>query len=74
MTRRTEGLYRRCLDRINQRCQGVLGRLPQPVSVRSDYEVAILAALAACYPTATARGCYFHSGNVSGKVLHVLQI
>ena len=65
MTARIEALYQLCITRVIDVCRDRLGRTPQPRVAISDFELAILRALAICFPTAYVRGCYYHFGTVS---------
>ena len=65
MTNKVQGLYELCIRKVLDRMRELLGRVPEPLRLVSDYELAILNALTSCFPTGRTRGCYFHSGNVS---------
>lgn len=64
MTRKTQALYEVALRKVLEVCLQQTGRIPTPARLISDYELAILQALANVFPTGRARGCYFHSGQV----------
>lgn len=64
MTSRSQVLYEACLRRVLEVCQQQTGRIPRPSLLVSDYELAILQAMASTFPTGQARGCYYHSGTV----------
>lgn len=65
MTRKTRVLYELAMNRLLEVCVQHTGRRPVPALLVSDYELAILEALAICFPTGRSRGCWYHSGVVS---------
>ena len=70
MTSKTTSLYERVIERI-QAVVNEINLVPlEPQLMISDYEIAILTAVAARFPNSRARGCYFHQSQVkivSGK-------
>ena len=71
MTSRSQALYEACLRRVLEICREHTGRSPRPLLLVSDYEIAILQALASTFPTGQARGCYYHSGTVMTIFFHM---
>jgi hypothetical protein len=64
MTSKTTGLYERVIERI-QAVANEINLVPlEPQLMISDYEIAILTAVAARFPNGRARGCYFHQSQV----------
>jgi hypothetical protein len=71
MTAKTTGLYGRVIDRIKA-VAAEINRVPlEPELMVSDYEIAILTAVAAKFPNGRALGCYFHKSQVHFKTLIV---
>jgi hypothetical protein len=64
MTSRTEALYTLCINRVLEVCMNRTGRVPTPLRLISDYELAILRAMQAAFPNGRVRGCFYHSGMV----------
>ncbi len=64
MTRKTRQLYEAAIGRLLEVCFQQTGRRPAPIKLVSDYEVAILESMSNCFPSGSARGCWYHSGNV----------
>lgn len=65
MTGKTQALYELALRRIIEVClEHNTGRVPAPVRLVGDFEIAILQALSNCFPTGQARGCWFHYASV----------
>lgn len=63
-THKGQELYQLCLNHVLLRTRDWVGRLPAPIRLVSDYELAILQSMSICFPTGKARDCSFHSGNV----------
>ena len=71
MTAKTTGLYGRVIDRIKA-VAAEINRVPlEPELMVSDYEIAILTAVAAKFSNGSAGGCYFHLNQVHFKTLIV---
>jgi hypothetical protein len=64
MTSRTEALYTLCINRVLEVCMNRTGRIPTPLRLISDYELAILRAMQAAFQNGRVRGCFDHSGMV----------
>lgn len=64
MTSRTEALYTLCINRVLEVCMNRTGRVPTPLRLISDYELAILRAMQAAFQNGRVRGCFDHSGMV----------
>ena len=60
MTSKTRDLYQNVLKAINEVTARKVGKEPSPEVVISDFEIAILGAVAFEFPSARARGCWFH--------------
>ncbi len=67
MSHKDQELYEECIKVVLERARERCGRVPQPVHLIADFELAILQALKKCFPTGQARGCYFHSSNVRNR-------
>jgi len=65
MTSKCEELYHVIIERLKQIVLGATAREMNPRFVVSDYELAILRALAHSFPNAQVSGCWFHFGQVS---------
>jgi hypothetical protein len=64
MTSKTTSLYERVIERI-QAVANEINLVPlEPQLMISDYEIAILTAVAARFPNDRGRGCYFHQSQV----------
>ena len=60
MTCKTTVLYRSVLEEINELAKLQEGKCPCPEVVISDFELAILGAVASEFPSSRTRGCWFH--------------
>ena len=60
MTCKTTVLYRSVLEEINELAKLQEGKGPCPEVVISDFELAILGAVASEFPSSRTRGCWFH--------------
>ena len=72
MSHKDQELYEECIKVVLERTQERCGRVPEPVHLISDFELAILQALKKCFPTGRARGCYFHSSNARKFAIFIL--
>ena len=64
MTTKKQGLYAKVIDVYITAVESATGQKPQPEHVMSDYELAILSAMAVAFPDAKIRGCWFHYAQV----------
>lgn len=65
MTSRTEQLYRLILDRLIAVFREENQQEIAPIRGISDFELAILQAMAAAFPGIQMAGCWFHAGQVT---------
>ena len=64
MTAKTAALYEEVIERIQAVCIESNRVRIDPELMISDYEMAILTAVASKFPNGRAKGCYFHLSQV----------
>ncbi len=72
MTSKCQALDEACFNCVNARCFIRFAQFPTPSVAISDFDMALLLALANCYPTARITGCGFHFSDVSEIIIFII--
>ena len=69
MTSKKQGLYEEVINLVMKCVRKKAGYAPQPDLVMSDFELAILNAMASRFPNSRVRGCWFHFAQVVASLI-----
>ena len=65
MTPNKQSLYEKVIDHMISIVEEKIGYRPTPELIMSDFEIAILSAMASRFPQSRIRGCFFHYSQVT---------